>query len=103
MRLGPLPLLDERSLIAAPHADATRERLSEQRDAIASLAALAAADALAGAGRALGRRTGGTSGTRIGVLRVLAAAAAARAAIGTAGLASVQRAIPVLGAATRAA
>ena len=28
-RLGPLPLLDERSVIATPHTDATRQRLSE--------------------------------------------------------------------------
>ena len=82
-RLGPLPM-------------------SYQRDAIASLAALAAADALAGAGRTLGRRTSRT-GTGIGTLRVLATATAARAAVGTAALAGVKRAIPVLGAATRAA
>ena len=77
--------------------------VSYQRgDAIASLAALAAADALAGAGRTLGRRTSRT-GTGIGTLRVLATAAATGAAVGTAALAGVQRAIPVLGAATRAA
>ena len=74
--------------------------MSYQRDAIASLAALAAADALAGAGCALGRRT---SITGIRMLRVLAAATATSATIGTAGLAGVQRAIPVLGTATRAA
>ena len=76
------------------------------RDATASLAALAAADALAGTGRALSTSrsgTGRTSRTGIGVLRVLATATAARAAVGTAALAGVQRAIPVLGAATRAA
>ena len=83
MRLGPLPM-------------------SYQRDAIASLAALAAADALAGAGRTLGRRTSRT-GTGIGTLRMLAAATATSATVGTAALAGVQRAIPVLGAATRAA
>ena len=76
MRLGPLPM-------------------SYQRDATASLAALAAADALAGAGRALRRLTR--------MLRVLAAAAATRAAVGTTALAGVQRAITVLGAATRPA
>ena len=100
MRLGPLPLLYERSAIAAPYVGAKHQRVSEQRDAIASLAALAAADALAGAGRALGRRT---SRTGIGVLRVLAAAAATSAAVGTTALTGVQRAIAVLGAATRAA
>ena len=77
------------------------------RDATASLAALAAADALAGAGRALrsrtGARTNGTSRTGISVLRVLATATATSAAVGAAALAGVQRAIPVLGAATRAA
>ena len=77
--------------------------MSYQRDAIASLAALAAADALAGAGRALSTSRSRTSRTGIGVLRVLAAAAATGAAVGAAGLAGVQRAIPVLGAATRAA
>ena len=77
--------------------------MSYQRSgSTASLAALAAADALAGAGRTLGRRTSRT-GTGIGTLRVLAAATAARAAVGTAALAGVQRAIPVFGAATRAA
>ena len=77
--------------------------MSYQRSgSTASLAALAAADALAGAGRTLGRRTSRT-GTGIGTRRVLAAATAARAAVGTAALAGVQRAIPVLGAATRAA
>ena len=87
MRLGPLPM-------------------SYQRDAIASLAALTAADALAGTGRALSTSrsgTGRTSRTGIGVLRVLAAAAATSATVGATGLAGVQRAIPVLGAATRAA
>ena len=58
----------------------------------ASLGALAAADALAGAGRALRRLTR--------MLRVLAAATATRAAVGAAALAGVQRAIAVLGAAT---
>ena len=80
--------------------------MSYQGDAITSLAALAAADALAGAGRALSTSrsgTGRTSRTGIGVLRVLAAAAATGAAVGAAGLAGVQRAIPVLGAAARAA
>ena len=88
-RLGPLPM-------------------SYQRDAIASLAALAAADALAGAGRALSASRSSTSRSRtsrtgIGVLRVLAAATATRAAVGAAALAGVQRAIAVLGAATRPA
>ena len=73
------------------------------RDAIASLAALAAADALAGAGRALSTSRSGTSRTGIGVLRVLATAAATSATIGAAALAGVQLAIPVLGTATRAA
>ena len=83
--------------------------MSYQRDAIASLAALAAADALAGAGRALSTSRSGTGGTSrtsrtgIGMLRVLAAAAATSATVGAASLAGVQRAIPVLGAATRAA
>ena len=77
--------------------------MSYQRSgSTASLAALAAADALAGAGRTLGRRTSRT-GTGIGTRRMLATATAARAAVGTAALAGVQRAIPVLGAATRAA
>ena len=78
--------------------------MSYQRSgSTASLAALAAADALAGAGRALSTSRSRTSRTGIGTLRVLAAATAARAAVGTAALAGVQRAIPVLGAATRAA
>ena len=77
--------------------------MSYQRDAIASLAALAAADALAGAGRALSTSRSRTSRTGIGVLRVLAAAAATCAAVGAAALAGVQRAIAVLGAATRPA
>ena len=77
--------------------------MSYQRSgSTASLAALAAADALAGAGRTLGRRTSRT-GTGIGTLRMLAAATATSATVGTAALAGVQRAIPVLGAATRAA
>ena len=82
-------------------------RMSYQRSgSTASLAALAAADALAGAGRALSTSrsgTGGTSRTGIGTRRVLAAATATGAAVGAAALAGVQRAIPVLGAATRAA
>ena len=95
----------KRRALSAPRPNASRRRYAPARervvrDAIASLAALAAADALAGAGRALRRRT---SRTRIGVLRVLAAAAATSAAIGTASISGVQRAIPVLGAATRAA
>ena len=74
-------------------------RRSPPRRASASLAALAAANALAGAGRALGgRRTSGT-GSPLGGLtrRVLAASAAPRPAIRAAALTGVQRAIPVLG------
>ena len=89
----------------------TPPRVVSTRRASASLAALAAADALAGAGRALrtstGRtRTGRASGTsigRTGARRVLAAATAASTAVGAAALAGVQRAIAVLGAATRPA
>ena len=77
----------------------------------ASLCVLAAADALAGAGRALRTSTSRTSRTgtsrtssttisRTRTLRVLAAAAAARTAVGATALAGVQRAITVLGAAT---
>ena len=90
MRLGPLLMSERRS------------------GSSASLAALAATDALAGTGRALRSRTS-TSRTRsatvsrTGTLRVLAAATATRAAVGAATLAGVQRAIPVLGTATRAA
>ena len=79
------------------------------RATAALLCVLAAADALAGAGRALRRRTGrtgSTSGTSITgprTLRVLAAATATRAAVGTTALAGVQRAIAILGAATRPA
>ena len=72
---------------------------SPPRRVSASLAALAAANALAGAGRALGgRRTSGAGGAFGGrARRVLAAAAAPRPAIGAAALTGVQRAIPVLG------
>ena len=80
------------------------------RRASASLCVLAAADALAGAGRALrtssrtgASRTSGTSITGTRTLRVFAAATATRAAVGAAALAGVQRAITVLGAATRSA
>ena len=73
-------------------------------DAIASLAALAAADEIAGAGRALrtSSRTGASRTTITGTRtrRVLAAATATGAAVGAASLAGVQRAIAVLGAAT---
>lgn len=78
------------------HAQATRHRCGSGPSSCrisatltASLGALAAADALAGAGRALRRLTR--------MLRVLAAAAATRTAIRSTPLTGVQRAIPVLG------
>ena len=78
------------------HAQATRHRCGSDPSSCrinatltASLGALAAADALAGAGRALRRLTR--------MLRVLAAAAATRTAIRSTPLTGVQRAIPVLG------